>query len=456
VTQHDLAIVGGDVVLGGDVAKVNIGVRGGRVSLITDAAIDAARTVDATGLTVMPGVIDEHFHVFYGYGWETYENATRAAAKGGVTTVVDMPLDRPPTLTVATLRAKLGAIAGSCHVDHASFGGYLEDDPDEMAAMADAGVAAYKLFTGGVAPPGMYPGVDDGQALDALRRAAALGRTTTIHCENAAVVDFETRRLMAAGRRDPAAWDEARPWFGEVLAAQAIAALAGVAGARAVIAHVSSPQTVEAVAHARRGGADVWVETCHHYLCTSKEVAGSDLRQKWNPPTRDRRSVEALWRLLADGHVHTVASDHAPLPKGAATDVWDQVPGSGNGVEIFFPLFATEALHERGIGLARIAELVSTTPARLFGLHPRKGTIAVGADADLAIVETNGRRTLDARELEYHDQEPWSPFDGRELRVYPIYTVLRGAVIYAEGEVLGAPGDGRHIAVGGGAGGGGA
>jgi allantoinase len=424
-------------------------VRDGLISMISDGPIDAVTTIDATGLAVMPGVIDEHFHVFRGFGWETHENATRAAAKGGVTTVVDMPLDKPPTLTAAALRSKLEAIRERCHVDYASFGGYLEADPTEMAAMAELGVAAFKLFTGAVAPPGMYPGVDEGQALDALRRAAALGRTTTIHCENAGIVEWETNRLMSEGRTDLAAWDEARPWYGEVLAAQSIALTAQVCGARAVIAHVSSPQTVEALAWARRRGADVWVETCHHYLCTSKEVAATDLRQKWNPPTRERASVDAMWRLLADGQVHTVASDHAPAPKGQATDVWDQLPGSGNGVEIFFPVFATQAVHERGISLAHVAKLVATTPARLFGLYPRKGTIAVGSAADFAIVEPNGRRTVDARELEYHEQEKWSPFDGMELRVYPVYTVLRGTVIYADGEVTGRPGDGEHLTVAG-------
>jgi len=448
VTQQDLAIVNGDVVVGGDIVKVNVGASDGRITILSDGPIDAATTIDATGLLVMPGVIDEHFHCFYGYGWETYQGSSRGAIRGGVTTVVDMPLDKPPTLTAEALRAKLDVIRGNCHVDYASFGGYLEDDPDEMTAMAAEGVAAFKLFTGGVAPPGMYPGVDDGQILDALRRAASLGRTTTVHCEHAPIVDWETNRLMGEGRLDMAAWDEARPWYSEVAAAQNVALIAQVTGARTVIAHASSPQTVEAIAAARRHGADVWIETCHHYLCSTQEEALADIRLKWNPPTRNSASVEWLWRLLAEGHIHTVASDHAPLPKSVAEDVWVQSPGSGNGVQLFFPVFATKAVHEHGIPMTRVVELVSTTPAKLFGLHPRKGEIAVGADADLAIVQTDGHHVLDARELEYHDQEPWSPFDGMELRVIPQYTVLRGKLVYAEGEVTGSPEDGQHIVVG--------
>ena len=150
--QHDLAITGGDVVIGDDVAKLNVGVRDGRISVISDQPIDAAETIDATGLTVMPGVIDEHYHCFGGYGWETYENSTRGAAKGGVTSVIDMPLDKPATLTADLLRSKLETLSDSSHVDYACFGGYLAEDPDQMAAMAELGVAAFKLFTGGVAP----------------------------------------------------------------------------------------------------------------------------------------------------------------------------------------------------------------------------------------------------------------------------------------------------------------
>jgi dihydroorotase-like cyclic amidohydrolase len=213
-----------------------------------------------------------------------------------------------------------------------------------------------------------------------------------------------------------------------------------------VIAHVTAPRSVDAVRAARRRGADVWVETCPHYLCLTLEDMASDGRLKWNPPSRDRDSVDTLWRQLRRGHVHTIGSDHAPLPKDADADIWSQLPGAGNGLETMLPVVATEALYRRDVGLAQVVDLLATTPARLFGLYPRKGTIRVGSDADFAVVETSGRKVLDARDLNYHEQPAWSPFDGREVRVYPVYTILRGRVIAAEGEFVGEPGFGAFLA----------
>jgi allantoinase len=442
--MHDLVVAGGEVLLAdGSFRRVDIGVTGGRIAGIGEG-LAGAEHLDATGLTVLPGLVDEHFHVFWGYGWETYEGATRAAAKGGITTVIDMPLDRPATLTAEALERKVAAVAGDCHVDWAAFGGYLAENPAEIAAMAEAGAVACKLFTGGVAPPGMYPGVDAGQMLDAMRRCREAGLTVVVHSEESSIVDFETARLQAAGRTDVAAWDEARPWFAEVAAVQQVALLAQVTGARVVIAHVTSHQAVEAVRLARLQGADVWVETCPHYLCvTLEEMAGNTLL-KWNPPSREAASVERLWAAFAAGEVHTIGSDHAPTGKTPGADIWSQFPGAGNGLEGMLPLVATEAAR-RGISLAVVAKALSETPARLFGLYPRKGVIAVGADADLCIVETNGSRTIDAQDLEYHEQEKWSPFDGRVVTTYPVYTVLRGRTIFAEGEVVGAPADGLFL-----------
>ncbi len=446
MAAHDLAVVGGDVVLdGGSVERVNIGVSEGRIATLTSGPLEAAETVDASGLVVLPGGIDQHFHVFWNYEWETYENATRAAAKGGVTTVVDMPLDNPPTLTAAALSSKLSEVADACHIDYATFGGYLAEDPAEMARMAEAGASCFKLFTGGVAPPGMYPGVDDGHLLDALRRAAEIGLPVTVHAENAYIVDFETNRLQAEGRTDMAAWDDARPWYSELAAAHTVALLAEVTGARVILAHVSSPQTMESLAGFRSRGVDVWTETGHHYVCSTKEQALEDPRLKWNPPTRAAAEVDRIWDLIRAGHVHSVGSDHAPLPRVEGADVWQQAPGPGNNVQTILTIFASEA-RRRGLSLGRIADLVSTRPAKLFGLYPRKGAIRVGSDADLAIVDTSGSRTFDAQELEYLEHQPkWSPFEGMEVTIDPVHTVLRGKVICSRGEILGAPGDGRHL-----------
>ena len=290
----------------------------------------------------------------------------------------------------------------------------------------------------------MYPGVTAGQMLDAMRRESRTEcRTVVVHSENAPIVDFETDRLKAEAEDDVAAWDEARPWFSELEAVQRVSLVAEVSGCRTVIAHVTAPQSVVAVRDARRRGADIWVETCPHYLCLTLEEMAGDPRLKWNPPSRDRASVDQLWALLRQGHVHTIGSDHAPLPKEPGADIWTQLPGAGNGLETMLAVVGTEALHRRDVGLAHVADLLSTTPARLFGLYPHKGTIRIGADGDFAVVETDGRRVLDAQELEYHEQPKWSPFDGREVKVYPVYTIVRGRVVFAEGAVIGNAGYGE-------------
>jgi allantoinase len=445
--MHDFALINGVVATSGlGTRRMNIGVIDGKIATLTDGAVEAEEILDADGLTVIPGLIDEHVHGFLGYDWETYQGMTRAAAKGGVTTIVDMPFDKPPTLSARALIEKLAAIKSECYIDYAAFGGYLEDDPDEMAAMASAGVVAYKLFPEGLTPPDIvFPGVRAGQTLDVMRRARKEDLTVVVHCEDTSIVELETRRLKAEGRTDPGAWDEARPWFSELAAVQQVSFLAEITGCRTVIAHTPSPQSVVHVRDARVRGADVWIETCPHYLCLTKEQMAADSRLKWNPPSRDAASVEELWLLLKEGHIHTIATDHAPLPKLVDADIWDQAPGVGNGLEVMLSVIGTEALHRRDVPLTQLVDLVSTTPARLFGMFPAKGTISVGSDADFAVVETSGRREIDARNLEYHDQEAWSPFDGWEVRVYPVYTIVRGRIIYAEGDVVGVPGYGEFV-----------
>ena len=443
---HDLAIVGGTALIGGELVSANVGVVGGRIATVTDRPIAAAEALDASGLTVLPGLVDQHYHSWWGYGFESHPVSTRAALRGGVTTVVEMPLDTPLSLTVSAIEAKEAQVGGDYHVDHAVIGGYLREAPDEMEALARAGVVAYKVFTGLVAPEGMYPGSDGADILDALRRAAALDIPVIFHCEDAELVDAETNRLRQAGANGPNAWNDARSWFAEVAAVQRVALLAEVTGARVVIAHVPAPRSIEVAEAARAHGARIWVETCPHQICLSMDEFGDDTRLKWNPPTRSRLEVEELWTHLAEGRIHSIGSDHAPLPKVPGADIWDQNPGAGNVLQTMFPVVATEALR-RGVPLPHVVRMLTETPARLFGLYPRKGTIRVGSDADFAIVAIGNTKTIRAADLEFHDtSQRWTPYEGREVSVDVVYTVLRGQVVYEHGNVIGAPGDGRLLA----------
>jgi dihydroorotase-like cyclic amidohydrolase len=173
---------------------------------------------------------------------------------------------------------------------------------------------------------------------------------------------------------------------------------------------------------------------------------GRDIRLKWNPPSRSRAAVDELWAMLARGEVHTIGSDHAPLSKVQGADIWTQAPGGGNTVETMFEVVASEALETRNLSLIDLVNVFSTTPAKVFGLYPRKGTIAIGSDADFVVTETAGSRRIDASELEYLDSSAaWSPYDGREVSVYPIYTIVRGTVVAERGRVLGSADHGELI-----------
>jgi len=446
MSGYDMVVQGGQVLVGQEFIDANIGVRDGTVAAISTDRLDGAEVLDATGLVVLPGLVDEHFHSWWKYGFDDHETATRAALKGGVTTVLEMPMDNPPTLTVSALRDKESAVNGQYYVDHAPLGGYVSGQPEEFEALAEEGVAGYKLFTGDTAPPDMYPGSDNGEILEVLRLARKLGLPVLIHSEDGDIMKAEMRRLQAEGAEGPKAWEEARPWFSEVAAVENVALLAEVTGARVVVCHVPTPRSVDAVAAARTRGADIWVESCTHNLCLSLEdFADEETRFKWNPPTRKRVLVDELWTQLSRGWIHTIGSDHTPLTKVTGESIWTQNPGSGNVLEIMLPVLATEAL-QRGVPFGTVVDMVTSTPARLFNLYPRKGAIAVGSDADLALMSLTRTKVIRSADLEWLDpSQRWSAYEGRTVSVVPVYTVLGGKIACAEGEIVGKPGWGRRI-----------
>lgn len=444
----DLAVENGQVLLpGGLVEKVNIGVREGKIAAISTDHLPAHDQVDAAGCVVIPGAIDAHMHTFSpGYDFETIENGTKAAAKGGVTTIIDMPLDKPPTLTVELLRAKRQMAERESYVDFALFSGFIPENPDEIARLAAEGVGAYKLFLDDCAPPGMYPGLDSGQLLHAMATIAQTGGTAAVHAEDSFIIAFLSQRYRSQGRKDPGVWGDARPIVSELAGEIKTVLVAKETRCRTVLCHVSLPEAADLAWQAQLEGYEIYAETCPHYLLLSREDLEKDVRLKYNPPNRPKPVADRLWQKVAQGRINHIASDHGPLPKDSTLSIWEIQPGAGNGVETMVPLILTEAIFNRGIPLARIVDLFTVNPARVYGLYPRKGAIAVGSDADIVVLELGKERQIDAQQLCTLGYK-WSPYDGWVVKVYPKLVILRGTIIVQEDELQVQPGFGHYVPV---------
>jgi allantoinase len=447
--RFDLALTGGVVVTEHGAEPLEIGVRDGRIAALAGAGADplaAAERIDCSGLHVLPGGVDPHVH-FGDQGqsaFEDFETGTRAAASGGITTVLDMPLNLPPTVDAATWIARRDAVAPRAVVDFGLWGGLVPGSIGDLEPMARAGAVAFKAF---LCDEVDWEAVSDADLYLGMQEAARLRRPVGVHCENGSIVAALRARLRGAGRTDLAAHAESRPEVAELEAIRRVVLLAGATGAAAQIVHISTGEGVDACRDARRAGADVGAEvTMHHLTLTAEDALDHGTLAKCAPPLRSRRQVEALWERVLAGEVGNVGSDHSPATfeqKDAAREHWD-VPNGITGVQTLLPLLLSEGVHRRGLDLAAAARLAATGAARRFGLAPRKGAIRIGADADFAIVDLDAEWTLTADQLQY--KAPWSPHEGTRIRGRVVRTVLRGTTVFADGEVVGAPGGGRCLA----------
>lgn len=446
----DLVLHGGMVVTESGVLPMDIAVRDGRIVALSahgEDRYEAAEAIDARGLHILPGGIDPHVH----FGdqeqsdFEDFETGTRAAAAGGITTVIDMPLNLPPTIDVASFVARREAVAPRAIVDFGLWGGLVPGNVTELAPMAAAGALAFKAFTCEAAD---WFRIEDGDLLEGMREAARLGLPVGVHCENDAITRDLRARLRASGRRDLRAHYESRPEIAEWEAIARVALLGRVSGARTQIVHISTGEGVDAVWEARRQGGAIHAEVTMHHLTLDGE-AGVRLGTiaKCAPPLRGRHQVEALWRRVRAGRVHNIGSDHSPATAAqkdlTAQEHWD-VPDGITGVQVILPLLLSEGVHRRGLPLERVAALISANAARTFGLYPRKGTIQVGSDADIALVDLEARWTLTTALLQY--KWPWSPHEGWEITGRVVRTVVRGTTVFRDGEVVGTPGTGMFLA----------
>jgi dihydroorotase len=437
----DMKIVGGTLVLNGQEVRAGLGIKGGRVAQIAadDYIAEAGETIDATGRHVLPGAIDAHVHTRDpGYpDEEDFETATQSAAAGGVTTIIDMPgTDIPMLANVAALENKVRTVTRRAYVDFALRGGVFNDNLDDLVPLAEAGVVAYKVRT--VQKTLDTPIIPDGTLFEAFKKVASTGRPMGIHAESGHVVNHLIDQLKAAGRHDALAHYESRPEFVEVDTVARAILFARETGSRLFIHHIGAAEVADQIRAARAAGQDVTGETCPHYLIFSTEdYERLGLVAKVSPSIKTPADREGLWEALLDGTIDILASDHAPHPPAQklVSSVWNAASGFP-GVETIVPLMLDQVAGGR-LPLARFVDATAERPARIFGFYPRKGSLAIGSDADAMIVDLAGTWTIDQARL--HTKSKISPYDGQSGRGRVEVTILRGAVVARDGGIVGRP-----------------
>lgn len=452
-TQHfDVVIRGGTVVTTSSNYQADIGIRGGEIVQI-GGEMRAEREIDATGRLVLPGGIDMHVHLTSvvveddEFRWaDDFTSGTRAAAAGGITTVGNITFPRPKERLLDTLARTVAEIDSMAVVDYALHPVVLDPSPEgraELTELAAQGHTSIKIF--------MILGNFDGRAreyLDTMRVAAEQGMLTLIHCEDACIIGHITEQLVNHGKLGAEWFPASRPVFSEEVAVTRAIGFAEAAEAPIYVVHLSSEAALEACHRARARGVPVYVETRPLYLYLTEERFQEPGGAKYvgNPPLRTTSDVEALWNGIWDGDIQTFCTDHAPWKLEEKTDPNLTLPTLRPGVadlETLLPMLFSEGVNKGRISIHRFVEVTATNAARLFGLFPKKGTIAVGSDADITIWDPNLTRKVEAGAMETNAD--YSPYEGWEVTGWPVVTLSRGEVVYENGKVVGQPGRGRLV-----------
>jgi dihydropyrimidinase len=444
----DLLLVNGRVVVPefGEI-QAGIGIAGGRIAALVAAHSQSAarEVIDLGGKVVLPGLVDPHTHVTLGPpdGWFT---ETRAAAVAGITTVLDFQL-RSSSYAEAFAATRAEADARACIDYGLHFCPCVDAHLLELDGWVDGlGVSSFKFYMNFRGDEGAYLGVagaDDGYLHELCRRVARHPRAVLcVHTENIEIARRLQAEAMAGGGTDLRAWGSARPALTEAENVNRAAFFSRETGCPIYVVHMSSAAALHEVRLARGQGARVFAETCPQYLAHTED-SPLGLLAKCNPPLRARDDVEALWAGLADGSIDTIGSDHVPRARSAKTGtIWTASRGTPT-LSMILPVLLSEGVHRRGLPLTRVAQLLAMTPARIFNLYPRKGTLQVGSDADLTVVDLDLERSVRWQDL--HSHADYTLWEGQRLRGWPVLTMLRGQVIARDGAFLGAPGMGQYL-----------
>ena len=454
--SFDTIIRNGSVVTATDTYTADVAIANGKVTAIgTDLPAQNATTIlEASGKLVLPGGIDVHTHLDMPFGGTTsaddFETGTRAAAFGGTTTLIDFAIQykgQPLRQAFETWMSKASSKAVCDYAFHCIVTDVSGGQLSEMNDLVHEGVTSFKLF---MAYPGVFM-LDDGSIFKALQNAAKNGALVCMHAENGSAIDVIVQQALAEGKRAPKYHALTRPTTAEAEAVGRAIALAEMAGAPLYIVHLSCEDALAKIREARDRGLPVYAETCPQYLYLSLENMDAPgfegAKYVFTPPLREKWNQEKLWSGLKHDHLQVVSTDHCPFcfkeQKEMGRDDFTKIPNGGPGVEHRMSLIYSGGVASGRFSANRFVELVSTTPAKLFGLYPRKGTIAVGSDADLVIFDPKRKHTISA--ATHHMRVDYSMFEGTQVTGMADVVLSRGRVVVDGDKFLGKAGQGEFL-----------
>lgn len=450
--MFDLLVKNGNVVGVDQILEKNIYIKHGKVAAVSDEILDVEvkEEIDAEGMLVFPGGIDTHAHLNDpGYNWrEDYLHGSKAAAAGGITTIIDMPLQNEPALTKKELfDVKEEYLKDKSVVDFAFLGGLVDNNINEMEGLNASGVVGLKAFIGPVSPD--YSSINMGIVREAMKKAVEMDLILGFHCEDFSLIKMGEKVAIDSGDLTRRAFLDSRPVVAELIATKNIIDLARETGARVHICHVSHPEVAEEIRKAIDEGIDITAETCSHYLLfTEDDVLENGNIFKCAPPLRTEEAKEELWNYVLDGTLSCVASDHSPCADYEKTEdkhnifeAW----GGISGIQSTFQVFYDQAVNKRGLSPTLLARALAYGPSMAFGLYPKKGNLNIGADADIVILDPEKEWEITSESLFYVSKI--SAFIGQKGKGLPVKTIVRGKVVFDNGEIKAESGYGELVKV---------
>jgi len=450
--EFDLVVRGGILVTSDQTRETDLAIQGEKIAAVGQG-LKGRRFIDAHGLLVLPGAIDPHVHLEMPVGKtcssDDWLTGTRAAAFGGTTTVIDFVEPQPGESLTNAFAARRDLAASKAVVDFSLHMTISSDEPptiQEIPAISGEGIKSFKTYL-------TYEGfhLSDSAMLNVLTAVRETGGIVLVHAENDAIIAYLKRRLRSENRISPRNHALSRPAISEGEAVQRSLALAEVAGVRLYVVHVSTALGVEALRSACQRGVHAFGETCPQYLLLSEqELYRPDFEGAkfvCTPPLRSDSDRSHLWKGLADDVLQTVGTDHCPFlfhgQKDLGLSTYEEIPSGLPGIEARLALLYTFGVRSRRISLNRWVQICCTNPAQIFGLYPRKGNLASGADADVVLFDPQKSVVLTKSAL--HEQVDYTPYEGFVLQGYPVTTILRGRIIVENGNFTASPGSGRFL-----------